>query len=60
MLRKINDPNFRIPYVIGTNRKLRVKSYRKKVYIDSLKKVIIPKEVKQSLRTFQRKFGKTP
>jgi hypothetical protein len=43
MLRKINDSNFRMPYVIGTNRKLRIKSYKKKMYIEGLKKLTIPK-----------------
>lgn len=33
MLRKINDPHFKVPYIIGTNRKLRVKNYSKHKYI---------------------------
>lgn len=33
MLRKINDSNFRVPYIIGTNRKLRIKNYSKHLYM---------------------------
>lgn len=31
MLRKVNDPNFRVPYIIGTGRTKRVKSYARHV-----------------------------
>lgn len=60
MLRKINDKNFRIPYIIGTNRKMRVKNFRKHEYINSMDKIMIPKDFKDSMRTFQRKFGNIP
>lgn len=60
MLRKINDKNFRIPYIVGTNRKFKTKNFRKHEYINSVGKITIPKDVKASLRTFQRKFGTVP
>lgn len=46
MLRKINDPYFRIPYIIGTNRKPRIKKYQRHLYLQGLKKIKIPKEFK--------------
>ena len=43
MLRKINDPDFRVPYVIGSDRKSRIKKYRRYLYIKDVQKVVIPK-----------------
>jgi hypothetical protein len=43
MLRKINDPDYRVPYVLGSGRMPRIKKYRKYKLIKSEKKVIIPK-----------------
>jgi hypothetical protein len=27
MLRKVNDPEYRLPYILGTNRRIRIKKY---------------------------------
>lgn len=32
MLRKINDPEYRLPYILGTNRKLRIRKYYRYLY----------------------------
>lgn len=60
MLRKINDDTFRVPYIIGTDRKGYTKSYKKSEYIRRCKVLKIPQELKDSFRTFQKKFGTTP
>ena len=39
MLRKINDPHFRIPYIIGTNRKLRIKKYQRHLYLKEVRRI---------------------
>ena len=44
MLRKINDPSFRVPYIIGSARKLPIKKYRRYLYLKDVKKLQIPKE----------------
>lgn len=60
MLRKINNPDFRIPYIIGTNRQLRIKKYQRYLYLKDVKKITIPPEFRNNFRTLQKKFGKTP
>lgn len=57
MMRKINDPEYRIPYVIGSNRKLRIRQYRRYKWIKEESKFVIPKDFKKKLMTYQRKFG---
>ena len=46
MLRKVNDPDFRVPYVLGSNRKLRVKKYNRHMYVQGMKRIKIPKYFK--------------
>ena len=57
MMRKINDPDYRIPYVIGSGRVEKVHKYRRYKLLQEEKKIVIPKEYRQKLITFQRKFG---
>ena len=57
MLRKINDPDYRIPYVIGSGRKIKMHQYQRYRWIQEHKRIVIPKDYKQKLITFQRKFG---
>jgi len=57
MLRKVNDPDYRVPYVLGSGRVPKIKKYRRYKMLKEEKKVIIPKDYKQKLVTFQRKFG---
>ncbi len=46
MMRKINDPEYRVPYIIGQNPKFYTKQYWKKLQRDERKKITIPKEFK--------------
>ena len=57
MLRKINDPAYRQPYILGTNRKERIKKYYRYLANKESAKFVVPKEFKKNLQTFQRKFG---
>ena len=57
MLRKINDPDYRIPYIIGSNRRMRIKKYKRHIHMKEMKMVKISKEYKDNFRTFQKKFG---
>jgi len=57
MLRKINDPSYRLPYILGTNRKMRIKKYYRYLSNKESAKFVVPKEFKKNLQTFQRKFG---
>lgn len=57
MLRKINDPEYRLPYILGTNRKLRIRKYYRYLYNKENSKFVVPKEFKKNFETFQRKFG---
>ena len=43
MLRKINDKEFRVPTLIGTNRKTRIKKYRRYLYLKEVRKLRVPK-----------------
>jgi hypothetical protein len=57
MLKKINDPEYRVPYVIGSGRKLLIHRYHRYRWIQDNSKLIIPKDYKKNLITYQRKFG---
>ena len=56
-MRKINDPEYRVPYVIGEGKVTRIKNYQRYYWTEKARKVIIPKEFKKTLKTLQRKFG---
>lgn len=57
MLRKINDAEYRLPYVLGTNRKERIKKYYRYLHNKEMSKFVVPKEFKKNFQTFQRRFG---
>ena len=60
MLRKINDDNFRVPYILGMGKKEKIKHHKRYIYSKEQKKILIPKEFKNTFKTFQRRFGATP
>lgn len=43
MLRKINDPHFHLPYIIGTDRKMRTHKYDRHLYIKNVRRLTVPK-----------------
>ncbi len=43
MLRKINDPSYRLPYILGTNRKLRIKKYYRYMWNKQRSTFVVPK-----------------
>lgn len=57
MMRKINDPEYRIPYVIGSGTIEKIRKHHKYYWTQESRKLIIPKEFKKKLVTHQRKFG---
>lgn len=59
MMRKINDPTYRVPYVLGSGKVERIRKFHRYYYEKEATKLIIPKEFKKKLTTYQRKFGTT-
>ena len=57
MMRKINDPEYRIPYVIGSGTKVKRHKHERYEWLKEADKLVIPKDYRQKLMTFQRKFG---
>jgi len=57
MLRKINDPDYRIPYIIGSGRKPLIHRYHRYQWIQKADRLVIPKSYRQKLMTYQRRFG---
>lgn len=57
MMRKVNDPSYRVPYVLGQGKVDRIRKFHRYYYQQQARKIIIPKEFKKNLMTFQRKFG---
>lgn len=59
MLRKINDPDYRIPYVFGSGRKEKIRHHHRYRWTQESKRLVVPKEFRQRLITYQKKFGST-
>lgn len=59
MMRKINDPTYRVPYVIGSGKVERIRKFHRYYMQQEAGKIIIPKDFKKNLQTFQRRFGTT-
>jgi hypothetical protein len=57
MIRKINDKDYRIPYVIGSGKKTKIHQHQRYQWAKDATKIVIPKDYKKKLITFQRKFG---
>jgi hypothetical protein len=57
MMRKINDPTYRVPYVIGSGKVERIRKFHRYYIQEQARKIIIPKEFKKNMMTFQRRFG---
>jgi hypothetical protein len=57
MMRKVNDPSYRVPYVLGSGKVERRRKFHRYFYEQEAKKVLIPKDFKKRLVTNQRKFG---
>jgi hypothetical protein len=57
MLRKINDEEYRVPYVLGSGRKEKIHGYHRYKWLKENDKMIIPKDYRKKLITFQRRFG---
>lgn len=57
MMRKINDPTYRVPYVIGSGKVERIRKFHRYYYEKESKKMLIPKDFKKKLITNQRRFG---
>lgn len=57
MMRKINDPTYRVPYVIGSGRIERIRRYRRYYFNQQAQRLVVPKDFKKKLMTYQRKFG---
>ena len=54
MMRKINDPEYRVPYVIGSGKKKLIHHYKRYLWLKKADQITIPKDMKKSLKTFQR------
>lgn len=59
MMRKINDESYRVPYVMGSGKVERIRKFHRYYLQEETNKIIIPKDFKKKLMTFQRKFGTT-
>ena len=59
MMRKINDPEYRIPYVIGSGRKTKIHQYQRYQWMKRGNTLVIPKDFKQKFKTYQKGFGKS-
>ncbi len=57
MLRKINNPDYQVPYVLRTKPVKRVKGYKASLNRKMINKVVIPQDFKKKFQTYQRKFG---
>ncbi len=57
MLKKINDPEYRLPYILGTGRRPYTRKYDRYRWIEENDKIVIPKDFKKQLFVNQRKFG---
>ena len=57
MMRKINDATYRVPYVIGSGKVERIRKFHRYYHMEQSRRVVIPKDFKKKLKTFQRKFG---
>ncbi len=57
MLRKVNDPSWKVPYIIGEGKKKQIKHYKRYQYVKSTKIFNIPRIMKDKLFTLQRPFG---
>lgn len=49
MLRKINDDEYRLPYVLGSNRRLRINKYYRYLFNMENSKFVVPREFKKNL-----------
>jgi hypothetical protein len=56
-MRKINDPEYRVPYVIGSGKKEMVRKFHRQYLLKESRRLVIPKDFKKTLSTYQRKFG---
>ena len=59
MLRKINNPEYIIPYVVGSKPKKQIKKYRMTMIRNQNDKYYVPREWREKLMTRQRPFGKS-
>lgn len=57
MMRKINDPEYRVPYVLGSGTKERIRKFHRYYWTKESRRLVIPKDYKKRLVTMQRKFG---
>ena len=57
MLRKINDPEYRVPYILGSGKKEFIHQYQRYKWLKKADKIVIPKDFKDRFQTYQRKFG---
>ena len=57
MMRRINDPYYNVPYVIGEGKKEKIKHYQRYYWNKDARKMLIPKDFRKTLQTHQRKFG---
>lgn len=57
MMRKINDPTYRVPYVLGSGTKERIRQFHRYYWNKESRRLVIPKDFKKKFITMQRKFG---
>jgi hypothetical protein len=57
MMRRINDPEYRLPYIIGSKRVEHIRQYRRYQWVKDMNKLVIPKDFRKKLMTNQRRFG---